>query len=54
MVFPTDDLVLVVLSNRDPPAALRLAQDLRRAALQGGLCLAARDATNPARAAPRP
>jgi hypothetical protein len=30
--------VLVVLANRDPPAAARLMQALRRAVLAGTLC----------------
>jgi D-alanyl-D-alanine carboxypeptidase len=38
MVLPAADLVLVVLANRDPPAAARLMQALRRAVLAGTLC----------------
>ncbi|MFN0183430.1 MAG: serine hydrolase domain-containing protein [Aquabacterium sp.] len=38
MVFPADDLVLIVLSNRDPPGAGQQMQALRRAALKDKLC----------------
>ena len=36
--FPDDDLLIVVLANRDPPTAAQLHAHLRRGALQGGLC----------------
>jgi D-alanyl-D-alanine carboxypeptidase len=38
MVFPADELVLIVLANRDPPTATQQMQALRRAALTGTLC----------------
>lgn len=36
--FPDDDVILVVLGNRDPPAASEQYAALRRAALDGTLC----------------
>ena len=38
MVFPADDTILVVLTNRDPPIASQQVAALRRAALTGQLC----------------
>ncbi len=38
LVFPADELVLVVLANRDPPTATQQMQALRQAALTGPLC----------------
>lgn len=38
LVFPTDDVTLVVLSNGDPPSASEQMKKLRRGALAGTLC----------------
>jgi D-alanyl-D-alanine carboxypeptidase len=38
MRYPADDVLIVLLSNRDPPHAARMLSSLRRAALGGTLC----------------
>ena len=40
MVFPADDVTLVVLANGDPPSASQQMASLRRGALNGTLCRA--------------